>query len=92
MLTVTDEVTLMMHQHVCHGKNKNILSQPQIEHHKSALDCFSIKVGGTEHITTLDEQNIYISIRGALPCTTLRPCADAEWEVLYHAMLTSEKD
>ena len=61
-LTITGEVIAIMHEHSCHGKNKTIHSSPQIEHHKNIVDDHSIKVGGRQHITTLDKHKIPISI------------------------------
>ena len=53
--TTTGKVTLIMHQHECHGKNKPIHSSPNIEHCNNIVDCLSIKVGGEQHIDTWDK-------------------------------------
>ena len=81
-----------MHQHACHGKNKTTHSSPHIEHYKNVADDRSIKVGGGQHITTLDKHKIPMSIWGALPYMPLRPCIDNEWETLPHVVLTSGED
>ena len=76
--TIRGEVILIMHQYAYHGENKTIHSSPQIEHSKNIVDDRSIKVGGGQHITTLDNYKIPISIRGTLPCIPLRLCTDKE--------------
>ena len=81
-----------MNQHARHSKNKTIHSSPQIEKCKKIVDERSIKVGGRQHITSLDKHKTTISIRGDLPFILLCPCTDKEWQTLPHAMLTSEKD
>ena len=63
--TMTGEVIVIMHQHARHGKNKTIHYSPQIEHHKNIVDDCFIKVGGGQHINTLDKHKMPISIRGA---------------------------
>ena len=73
--TVTGKVIVIMHQHEHHGKRKPTNSSPKIEHCKNVADDLSIKVGGGKHITTLDNKNP-MSIRGALPYITLRPCTN----------------
>lgn len=88
--TITGEVIVIMHQYACHDKNKTMNSSPQIEHYKNILDDFSIKIGGGQHITTLDKHKIPMSIRGALPYMSLRPYTDKEWSILPHVMLTSD--
>ena len=79
-----------MHQCAYHPKCAAIHSSAQIEHYKNAVDDRFIKVGGSQHITTLDNYKIPISIRSALPCMPLRPCTDEEWETLPHVILTSD--
>ena len=74
--TITGEVIVIMHQHACYGKNKTIYSSPQIDHYNNIVDDRYIKVGGGQYITTLDKYKIHMSIRGALPCMTLRPYID----------------
>ena len=61
-ITITGEVTVIMHQHVCHGKNKPIHSSPQIELHKSIVDDCSIKFRCVQHIATLDKHKTPMSI------------------------------
>ena len=73
-------------------KNKTIHSFPQIYHCAKKVDDRSIKVGGGQHMTNLDSYKVPTSIRNALPCLPLRPCADSEWEKLPHVIITSDKD
>ena len=63
-----------------------------MEHYKNKVDNRSIKVGDSQHITTLDNCKIPMSIRNALPYMPLRPYTDSEWEKLPHVILTSDKD
>jgi hypothetical protein len=91
-LTNSGEVIVIMYQHACHGKNKTIRSSPQIEHYKNKVDDRSMKVGRGQHITTLDDYKIPISIRNSLPYVPLRPYTDSEWEKLPHVILASNKD
>ena len=86
--TTTGEVIVIMHQHACHGKNKTIYSSPQIEHYKNIVDDCSIKVGGGQHITTLDECKNSMPIRADPPYTPLRPHTDKEWPSLPYFMIT----
>ena len=43
-----------MNQNQYHRKNKTTHSSPQMEHCKNKVDDRSIKVGGGQHMTTLD--------------------------------------
>ena len=88
--TITGEVIVIMQQYSHHGENKTIHSSPQIENYKNIVDDHSIKVGGGQHITTLDKYKIPMSIRGALSYMTLCPYIDKEWSTLPHAVLTSD--
>ena len=65
-----------MHQCTCHGKNTTTHASHKIEHNKNILDDSSIKVGGGQHVTTLHEHKIYISIRDTLSYMPLRPHTD----------------
>ena len=67
-------------------------SSPQIEHYKKIVDDRSIKVGGGQHITTLDKHNIPMSIREVLPYMILCPYTEKQWITLLRVMLTSDVD
>ena len=58
--TGSREVILIMHQYAYHPKCATIHLSAQIEHYKNAVDDRSIKVGGSQHITTLDNCKIPI--------------------------------
>ena len=90
--TITGEVIAIMHQHAWHGKNKTIYSLPQMEHCKNIVDDCSIRVGGGQHISTLDKFKIPMSIRGASPYMPFSPCTNEECEKLPHVIFTSDKD
>ena len=90
--TISGEVIIIMHQYAYHPKCPTIHSSAQIEHYKNVVDDRSIKVGGSQHITTLDNYKIPISIKSGLPYIPLRPYTDTEWETLPHVILTSDVD
>ena len=73
------EVILTLHQCACHPKCPTIHSAGQLECFKNKVDDRSVKVGGSQHITTLEDYKIPISIRDGLPCMPLRTYADKEW-------------
>ena len=79
-----------MHQHEYHPKCATIHSSAQIEHYENVVYDRPIKVGGSQHMTTLDNYKIPISIRSSLHYTPLRPYTDKEWETLPHVILTSD--
>ena len=89
-ITITGEVTVIMYQHECHGKNKNIHYSPQIDHYKNIIDDRSIKVGDGKHIATLDKCKIHISIREAFLYMPLCPYTNKEWINLPQVILTSD--
>ena len=91
-LTTSVEVILMIHQRSCHGKNKNIHSQPEIDLHKNKVDDRSTKLGGNQHTITLDKHKIHMPIRNLLSYTPLRPHADVGQKKLPHVILASDKD
>jgi len=47
-------IILIMHQYAYLGKGKTIHSSGQIEYYKNAVDDKISKVGGKQHIMTLD--------------------------------------
>lgn len=83
---------LILHQHECHSKLPTIHSAGQLECFKNKVDDRSVKVGRSQHITTLEDYEIPISIRDGLPCVHLCACTDKEWETLPHVILTSDVD
>ena len=91
-LTNSGEVIIIMHQNAHHGKNKTINSSPQLVNCKNNADDRSIKVGGNQHMSILDNYKVPMSIRNALSYITLRPHTGNEWETLPHVIITSDKD
>ena len=90
--TTVGEVLLMLHQCAYHPKCHTIHSAGQLECFKNKVDDRSVKVGGSQHITTLEDYKTPISIRDGLPCTPLCTCTDEEWENLPHVILASDVD
>ena len=87
--TQRGKVIAIFHQYAYTGKGSSIHSSGQIEWNANKVDDRSIKVGGTQHITTPDGYIIPINIRCGLPRIKLRPYTDDEWEELPHIIMTS---
>ena len=86
-------VIAIMHQYAYTGKGKTIHSCGQLEWYKNDVNDRSIKVqGGLQRILTLDGYAIPINIKDGLPCVTIRPYTDLEWDTLPHVVLTSDVD
>ena len=66
-LPTSGELIVIMHQHACHGNNKTINSSPRIDYHKKIVDDRSMKVGSSQHITTLDNYKLPMSIKTPYP-------------------------
>jgi hypothetical protein len=54
------------------------------------VDDKSIKVGGKQHIKTLDGYVIPLDIKSGLPYVKMRPYTDEEWDSLPHVVLTGD--
>ena len=89
-LSTSGEVIVITSQRPYYGKNKTIHSSPQIEYYKNTVDDRSIKLGGSQHVTALDNYKLPMLIRNTLPYAPLRPHTDKEWEELPHVILTSD--
>ena len=59
-------VNLIMNEYAYYGKGHTIHSSGQIEWHKNQVDDKSVKVGGTQCITTLDGYSFPLKCRGGL--------------------------
>ncbi len=70
----------------------SIHSPAQLEWFKNNVNDKSIKVGGLQCITTLEDYVIPLNIVQGLPQMTIHPFSDQEWEDLPHVILTSELD
>ena len=76
--TTTGDVIVIMYLCAYHGKNKTNNSSPYDDHCKNIVDDRSNKVGGGQHVTTLDEHKIPMSILGVFPYIPLRPYTNKE--------------
>jgi hypothetical protein len=80
----------IFYQAAHHGKGRTILSSPQLEAFGNIVGDKSIKVGGSQRITTPDGLVIPIDIVDNLPYTPMRSYTDAEWENLPHVLFTKD--
>ena len=72
------------------GKGSSIHSSGQLEWFKTLVDEKSIKVGGTQLITTLDGYSIPLLIRDGLACaTSLGRPTDQDMDTYPHVFFTS---
>ena len=90
--TQKGDVIAIMHQFAYTGKGKTILSSGQLEAFNQTVHDKSAKVGGKQHIQTLDGYVIPLNIRQGLPYLSVRPYTDKEWEDLPHVTLTADVD
>ena len=90
--TQKGEVIVIMNQYAYPGKGKTIHSSPQLEAHKQIVHDKARKVGGQQHIQTLDGYIIPLNIRSGLPYMTMRPFTNKEWDELPHVILTADTD
>ena len=90
--TQRGEVIAIMHQYAYTGKGKTIHSSGQLEWYKQLVDDRSIKVGGKQHIKTLDGYVIPLDVKSGLPYVKMRPYTDDEWDTLAHVVLTGDGD
>jgi hypothetical protein len=84
------EVIIVMHQYAYTGKGKTIHSSGQLELYKQEVDDKSIKVGGKQHIKTLDGYVIPLNVKGGLPYIKMRPYTDKKWDSPPHVILTGD--
>ena len=71
-------IVAIMHQYSYIGKGKYLHSSVQLEAHKQTVHGKSIKVGGKQHIKTLDGYVIPLNIRSGLSCMSIWPFTDKE--------------
>ena len=90
--TQKGEVIAIMHQYAHVAKGKTIHSSGQLEWYKNEVNDKSVKVGGLQHIQTIDGYVIPINIKSGLPYISMRPFTDNEWDTLPHVILTSDID
>jgi hypothetical protein len=56
------------------------------------VDDRSIKVGGKQHIKTLDGYVIPFDVKSGLPYVKMQPYTNKEWDLLPHVVLTGDGD
>ena len=84
------EIILIMPQYAIYGKGTTIHSPGQIEMYQHQVDDKSVKVGGTQCISTQEGYVIPLTIKNGLAKLPMRPYTDTEWEDLPHIFLTSQ--
>ena len=83
-------VNLIMNEYAYYGKGHTIHSSGQIEWHKNQVDDKSVKVGGTQCITTLDGYSFPLKCTGGLMYLSILGKPTDEELVKYHSVhLTS---
>jgi len=80
-------------QHAYHGKGRTIHSSGQIEWHKgNVVHDQSLKVGGAQHVCTLDGYVLPINIDNGLPYTLMAPHTQKEYDELPHVLFSSSAE
>jgi hypothetical protein len=85
-------VILICNQYAHHGKGKSIHSPVQLESFLHEVNDRSIKLGGKQHIKTIDGYIFSLDFCDGLPYLPLRPYTDDEWDSLPHVLMTSDQD
>ena len=85
--TPQGEILVILPQYAYTGKGATIHSSGQLEWYGSHVDDKSIKVGGTQCITTPHGLKIPLDIVNGLARLPMRPYTDKEWEDLPHVFL-----
>ena len=80
-------VSLIMNEYTYYGKGHAIHSPGQIEWHKNQVDDKSVKVGGTQCITTLDGYAFPLKCTGGLMYLRILGMATDEEPVKYPSVL-----
>jgi len=81
-----------MHQYAHLGKGKTIHSSGQIEYYKNTVDDKSSKVGGKQHIVTLDCHIIPLNICNGLAYMDMSKPMDVDSSSLPHVVFTSDSN
>ena len=92
MQTQNGDVIVILHQYAYHGKGKTIHSSGQLEWYKNDVNEKSVKVGGYQHLQTIDGYTIPINICDGLAYMKLRPYTEIEFASLPMVILTSDAD
>jgi hypothetical protein len=85
-------VILIFNQYAHHGKGKSIHSPVQLESFLHEVNDRCIKLGGKNHIKTIDGYIFPLDFCDGLPYLPLRPYTDDEWDNLPHVLMTSDQD
>jgi len=83
----------MFRQHAYHGKGLTINSSGQIEWHEdNIIHNRSLKVGGAQHIRTLDGYVLPLDIDNGLPYVSMVPNTQKEFDELPHVLFSSSAE
>jgi hypothetical protein len=82
----------IFHQYADIKTGKSIHSSGQLEHYKLDVSDKSIRVGGLQRITTLDNYAFPLDVVDGLVYLQVRPFTDDEWNKLPHVIMTSDVD
>jgi hypothetical protein len=83
-------VIVIFHQYAYLARGKTIHSSRRLEHFHNQVDDKSMKVGGSQHIITLDGYVLPLDIKQGLAYLRLCPYTDDEWDSLPHVIMTSD--
>lgn len=79
----------MFRQHTCHGKGRTVHSSGQIEWHKgNTVHDRSLKVGGAQHVRTLDHCALPIDIDNGLLQVSMASHRQKEFDELPPVLFT----
>jgi len=93
IFTQRGEAIGMFRQHAYHGKGRTIHSSGQIEWYKgNVVHDRSLKVGGAQHIRTLDGYALPINIDNGLPHVSQVPHTQKEFDELPHVIFSSSAE
>jgi len=90
IFTQCGEAIGVFRQHAYHGKGQTIHSSGQIEWYKgNVVHDRSLKVGGAQHIRTLDGYVLPVDIDNGLPYISMVPNTQKEFDELPHVLFLS---
>jgi len=93
IFTQRGEAIGIFRQHAYHGKGQTIHSSGQIEWHKgNIVHDRSLKVRGAQHIRTLDGYVLPIDLDNGLPCISMVPNTQKEFDELPHVLFSSSAE
>jgi len=93
IFTQRGEAIGIFRQHAYHGKGRTIHSSGQIEWYKgNVIHDRSLKVGGAQHVRTLDGYVLPIGIDNGLPYMSMVPHTQKEFDELPHVLFSSSAE